>query len=45
MLICRWTGNLSAVMLLHGHTKIEKTVCDLGIETDDAVAISEPVDD
>lgn len=40
-LICRKTGNLRAVQLLLGHTKIESTVRYLGIEVDDALAIAE----
>jgi site-specific recombinase XerC len=38
------TGNLRAVQLLLGHTKIESTVLYLGIEVDDALAIAEQVD-
>ena len=38
------TGNLRAVQLLVGHTKIESTVRYLGIEVDDALAIAEQVD-
>ncbi len=38
-LIYRRTGNLRAVQLLLGHTKIESTVRYLGIEVDDALAI------
>ena len=38
------TGNLRAVQLLLGHTKIECTVRYLGIEVDDALAIAEQVD-
>ena len=41
-LIYRRTGNLRAVQLLLGHTKIESTVRYLGI--DDALAIAEQVD-
>ena len=37
-LIYRRTGNLRAVQLLLGHTKIESTVRYLGIEVDDALA-------
>jgi hypothetical protein len=37
-------GNLRAVQLLLGHTKIERTVRYLGIEVDDALAIAEQVD-
>jgi hypothetical protein len=40
----RRTGNLGAVQLLLGHTKIESTVGYLGIEVDDALAIAEQVD-
>jgi site-specific recombinase XerD len=43
-LIYRRTGNLRAVQLLLGHTKIESTVKYLGIEVDDAIAIAEQVD-
>ena len=43
-LIYRRTGNLCAVQLLLGHTKIESTVRYLGIEVDDALAIAEQVD-
>jgi integrase len=43
-LIYRRTGNLRAVQLLLGHTKIESTVRYLGIEVDDAFAIAEQVD-
>jgi integrase len=40
-LIYRRTGNLRAVQLLLGHTKIESTVRYLGIDVDDALAIAE----
>jgi integrase len=40
-LIYRRAGNLRAVQLLLGHTKIESTVRYLGIEVDDALAIAE----
>jgi|CXWL01.1.fsa_nt_gi integrase len=43
-LIYRKTGNLRAVQLLLGHTKLESTVRYLGVEVDDALAISEQVD-
>jgi integrase len=43
-LIYRRTGNLRAVQLLLGHTKIESTIRYLGIEVDDALAIAEQVD-
>jgi hypothetical protein len=38
------TGNLRAVRLLLGHTKIESTVRYLGIEVNDALAIAEQID-
>ncbi len=43
-IIYRRTGNLRAVQLLLGHTKLESTVRYLGIEVDDALSISEQVD-
>ena len=43
-LIYKKTGNLRAVQLLLGHTKIELTMRYLGIEVDDALRISEQVD-
>src|SRR5262249_45770255 len=43
-LIYRRTGNLRAVQVLLGHTKIESAVRYLGIEVDDALAIAEEVD-
>jgi integrase len=43
-LIYRRTGNLRAVHLLLGHTKIESTVRYLGIEVDDALAIAEQIE-
>src|SRR6185437_14023357 len=43
-LIYRRTGNLRAVQLLLGHTKIESTVRYLGIDIDGALAISEQVE-
>jgi integrase len=43
-LIYRRTGNLRAVQLLLGHTKVESTVRYLGIEVDDALEIAEKVD-
>ena len=43
-LVHRRTGNLRAVQLLLGHTKLESTVRYLGIEVDDALAIAEQID-
>jgi integrase len=43
-LIYRRTGNLRAVQLLLGHTKIENTVGYLGIEIDDAIEIAEKIE-
>jgi integrase len=43
-LIYRRTGNLRAVQLLLGHTKIKSTGRYLGIEIDDAIEIAEKID-
>lgn len=43
-LIYRRTGNLRAVQLLLGHTKVESTVRYLGVEIDDALEIAEKID-
>jgi transposase len=40
----RETGNLRAIQLLLGHTKLESTVRYLGIEVDDALSIAEQVE-
>lgn len=44
MMIYRRTGNLRAVQLLLGHTKIESTVRYLGIDVDDALLIAEQIE-
>ena len=43
-LVYKKTGNLRACQLLLGHRKLESTVRYLGIEVDDALALSEQVD-
>jgi integrase len=43
-LIYRRTGNIRAVQLLLGHTKIESTVRYLGVEVDDALEIAEKIE-
>lgn len=43
-LVYKKTGNLRASQLLLGHSKLESTVRYLGIEVDDALALSEQVD-
>ena len=43
-LIYRKTGNLRAVQLLLGHTKVDSTVRYLGVELEDALSISERID-
>lgn len=39
--IYRATGNLRAVQILLGHSKIENTVRYLGIDVEDALALAE----
>lgn len=43
-LIYRKTGNLRAVQLLLGHTKVDSTVRYLGVELNDALGIAEKID-
>ena len=42
--IYRKTGNLRAVQLLLGHTKVDNTVRYLGVELEDALSIAERID-
>ena len=42
--IYKKTGNLRAVQLLLGHTKMDSTVRYLGVELEDALAISEAIE-
>jgi integrase len=42
--IYRKTGNLRAVQLLLGHTKLESTVRYLGLEVDDALNLAEQIE-
>ena len=42
--IYRKTGNLRAVQLLLGHTKVDSTVRYLGVELEDALSIAESID-
>ena len=43
-LVYKKTGNLRACQLLLGHTKLESTVRYLGVELDDALALSEALE-
>lgn len=40
-MIYRATGNLRAVQILLGHTKIENTVRYLGVDVEDALILAE----
>ena len=40
-MIYRATGNLRAVQILLGHTKIENTVRYLGVDVEDALMLAE----
>jgi integrase len=43
-LVYKKTGNLRAVQILLGHTKLESTVRYLGVDIDDALSLSEAAD-
>ncbi|MEM9571303.1 MAG: tyrosine-type recombinase/integrase [Pseudomonadota bacterium] len=43
-LIYRETGNLRAVQLLLGHSKIDSTVLYLGVEVEDALSLAESIE-
>lgn len=43
-MIYKATGNLRAVQILLGHTKIENTVRYLGVDIDDALTLAEHID-
>ena len=43
-LLYKKTGNLRACQLLLGHTKLESTIRYLGVELDDALALSEALE-
>ena len=43
-IIYRATGNLRAVQILLGHTKIESTVRYLGVDVEDALRLAEATD-
>jgi site-specific recombinase XerC len=42
--IYKATGNLRAVQILLGHTKIESTVRYLGVDVEDALVLAENTD-
>ena len=42
--IYKKTGNLRAVQLLLGHTKMDSTVRYLGVDLEDALTLSEGID-
>lgn len=40
-MIYRTTGNIRAIQILLGHTKVENTVRYLGVEVEDALLLAE----
>ena len=42
--ICKKTGNLRAVQLVLGHTKMDSTIHYLGVDLEHALTISESVE-
>ncbi|AMU94039.1 integrase [Sphingopyxis terrae subsp. terrae NBRC 15098] len=43
-MIYKATGNLRAVQILLGHTKIENTVRYLGVDVEDALTLAEGIE-
>ena len=43
-MIYRATGNIRAIQILLGHTKIENTVRYLGVDVEDALTLAEGVE-
>jgi site-specific recombinase XerC len=43
-LIYARTKNIRAVQILLGHSKLDNTICYLGVEREDALRLSEPTD-
>ena len=43
-IIFKATGNLRAVQILLGHTKIENTVRYLGVDVEDALTLAEGIE-
>ncbi|WP_408870963.1 site-specific integrase [Acetobacter fabarum] len=43
-MIYKRTGNIRAVQILLGHSKLDSTVRSLGVDVEDALALSEATD-